>query len=567
MSTATATKLAGGGEVEERIWKACAGNLVRIPAVNTTAYYFPQGHLEQSPANFPASSFSPQVKFQPCILCRVLQVRFLADHATDEVFAEIQLQKISCFSSQLLREQVRVSRNEQNDVVSFAKVLTPSDANNGGGFSVPRFCAVSIFPPLDFTADPPVQNIRVKDVHGENWEFRHIYRGTPRRHLLTTGWSKFVNSKKLVAGDSVVFMRNKLTGELFVGVRRAVKSLVSASGMVSAWGPPQGYCRNGGGGGSGGKGNVEVEKVVEAVAKAASGAVFEVVYYPRPGVAEFVVAAEEVEEALKVCWSGGMRIKMATETEDSSRLQWFQGTVALVPAPENGVFRGSIWRMLEVKWDDHEILKNMNKVSPWQVKLIPPTPSIHTAFPPTKKVKYSPDSGLFTDGEEEFPLPTVGFSSMMGHLSSCYLNYNSFPASMQGARQNHSFVSSLPNIVTDGTHQIYPEYHVDSVSQKAEIVYTDLNSQNSVQLFGTAGTKQQPCCLTRKAGITSFQLFGKIIQMEQPLNNTDEISCSENDDCGAEGSGITMDHPSVDPYKKLHDELQRSPVAEAYVKG
>ena len=90
---------------------------------------------------------------------------------------------------------------------SFAKTLTQSDANNGGGFSVPWFCAETIFPVVDYTAEPPVQNVVARDVHGVEWKFRHIYRGTPRRHLLTTGWSTFVNQKKLVAGDSIVFLR------------------------------------------------------------------------------------------------------------------------------------------------------------------------------------------------------------------------------------------------------------------------------------------------------------------------------------------------------------------------
>ncbi|KAI7751477.1 hypothetical protein M8C21_028839 [Ambrosia artemisiifolia] len=47
---------------------------------------------------------------------------------------------------------------------SFAKTLTQSDANNGGGFSVPRYCAETIFPKLDYSADPPVQTVVAKDV-------------------------------------------------------------------------------------------------------------------------------------------------------------------------------------------------------------------------------------------------------------------------------------------------------------------------------------------------------------------------------------------------------------------
>jgi len=46
--------------------------------------------------------------------------------------------------------------------------------------------------------------------------------GQPRRHLLTTGWSSFVNKKKLVSGDAVLFLRGD-DGELRLGVRRAVQ--------------------------------------------------------------------------------------------------------------------------------------------------------------------------------------------------------------------------------------------------------------------------------------------------------------------------------------------------------
>lgn len=34
----------------------------------------------------------------------------------------------------------------------------------------------------------------------------HIISGQPKRHLLTTGWSIFVSAKRLVAGDSVLFI-------------------------------------------------------------------------------------------------------------------------------------------------------------------------------------------------------------------------------------------------------------------------------------------------------------------------------------------------------------------------
>jgi len=37
--------------------------------------------------------------------------------------------------------------------------------------------------------------------------FPSFYAGQPKRHLLTTGWSLFVGSKRLKAGDSVLFIR------------------------------------------------------------------------------------------------------------------------------------------------------------------------------------------------------------------------------------------------------------------------------------------------------------------------------------------------------------------------
>ncbi|CAN1292638.1 Auxin response factor 17 [Linum perenne] len=47
-------------------------------------------------------------------------------------------------------------------------------------------------------------------------------------------------------------------------------------------------------------------------------------------------------------WSSGTRIKMAVESEDLSRVTWFQGTVASAAVPASGPWQGSPWRMLQV---------------------------------------------------------------------------------------------------------------------------------------------------------------------------------------------------------------------------
>ncbi|KAF5792867.1 putative transcription factor B3-Domain family [Helianthus annuus] len=82
-------------------------------------------------------------------------------------------------------------------VQSFCKVLTASETNTHGRFSVLRKHATECMPALDMTQPNPTQDLLALDLHGAEWKFKHIYRGPPRRHLLTTGWSNFVTNKRL----------------------------------------------------------------------------------------------------------------------------------------------------------------------------------------------------------------------------------------------------------------------------------------------------------------------------------------------------------------------------------
>lgn len=360
--------------VDSQLWHACAGGMVQMPAVHSKVYYFPQGHAEHAvgPVEF------AQLRIPAFVLCRVSAVKFLADPETDEVFAKIRLIPIKPNDPNYCNEDeeyddidgigLTMGGNDSREKpASFAKTLTQSDANNGGGFSVPRYCAETIFPKLDYSADPPVQTVLAKDLHGEMWKFRHIYRGTPRRHLLTTGWSTFVNQKKLVAGDSIVFMRAE-NGDLCVGIRRAKRVGLDAP---SGWNAPGGHCMptyetyslflrederrlcKGNGNMScsaimSGKGRVGPESVSEAARLAASGQPFEVVYYPRASTPEFCVKAAAVRAAMSINWCPGMRFKMAFETEDSSRISWFMGTVSAAQIADHIKWPNSPWRLLQV---------------------------------------------------------------------------------------------------------------------------------------------------------------------------------------------------------------------------
>ncbi|CAK7351033.1 unnamed protein product [Dovyalis caffra] len=265
-----------GKSLHSQLWHDCAGGMVQMPAVNSKVFYFPQGHAENA-CGVLISGTCPIV----------LAVKFMADPETVEVFANIRLVPINSNELDLDDQEVAVNgggeaAQDNNKPVSFAKTLTQSDANSGGGFSVPRYCAEMIFPRLDYTADPPVQTLLAKDVHGETWKFRHIYREAPRRHLLTTGWSPFVNHKKLVVGDSVVFLRAEY-GDLCVGVRRAKRGI--GGGPECLWNPAGG---NSAVPYEGFSTFLRAESVIQAVTLAANGLPFEVVYYPRANTPEFL---------------------------------------------------------------------------------------------------------------------------------------------------------------------------------------------------------------------------------------------------------------------------------------
>ena len=87
---------------------------------------------------------------------------------------------------------------------------------------------------------------------------------------------------------------------------------------------------------------------MEAINLAMNGRSFEVIYYPRASTPEFVVRAGSVQSAMRVGWCPGMRFKMAFETEDSSRISWFMGTVNSVQVADPVRWPNSPWRLLQV---------------------------------------------------------------------------------------------------------------------------------------------------------------------------------------------------------------------------
>ncbi|KZV26166.1 auxin response factor 18-like [Dorcoceras hygrometricum] len=522
--------------LDSQLWHACAGSMVQMPPVNSKVYYFPQGHAEHASGNVDYRNFP---RIPACVPCKISAIKFMADLETDEVFAKIRLVPIS---NDVDFDDEGVSGvngpENQEKPTSFAKTLTQSDANNGGGFSVPRYCAETIFPRLDYTVDPPVQTILAKDVHGETWKFRHIYRGTPRRHLLTTGWSTFVNHKKLVAGDSIVFLRAE-NGDLCVGIRRAKRGIGGGSEIPSGWNPAGANSAMSYGGfstflrddenklariGNGslmGRERVKIETVVEAATLAASGHPFEVVYYPRASTPEFCVKASLVKAALQIRWSSGIRFKMAFETEDSSRISWFMGTISSVQVTDPVRWPDSPWRLLQVTWDEPDLLQNVKRVSPWLVELVSNMPAIHLSpfSPPRKKLRLPHQSDLPLESQLPFPFLS-GNNLLLGSSIPFGCRPDNTPAGMQGAR-HAQYALSLSDFhlskLEPGLLPVGLKQGVVPTGASIPFVATNPGNTENISCSLTMGNSTQGGHKSDVLKATPFVLFGQPILTEKQM--------------------------------------------------
>lgn len=349
----------------KELWKACAGPLVDVPRDGERVFYFPQGHMEQLEAstNQELNLRIPLFNLKSKIFCRVVHTQLMAEQDTDEVYAQITLlpeidQSDPTSPDKCIAEPVKPT------VHSFCKVLTASDTSTHGGFSVLRKHANECLPPLDMTQATPTQELSATDLHGTEWRFKHIFRGQPRRHLLTTGWSTFVTNKRLVAGDSFVFLRGE-NGELRVGVRRQARQQTSMpSSVISSQSMHLG--------------------VLATASHAVSTQTRFAVYY-KPRTSQFIIGLNKYIEAVNNGFTVGMRFKMRFEGEESPERR-FTGTIVGVDdiSPQ---WNCSKWRNLKVQWDEPASILRPERVSPWEIEtFVAPIPtSLPQIIPPKTK--------------------------------------------------------------------------------------------------------------------------------------------------------------------------------------
>ncbi|CAL5210987.1 unnamed protein product [Lathyrus oleraceus] len=343
---------------DEELWKAIAGQLVDVPSVGQRVFYFPQGHMEQLEAstNQELNQRSPLLKLPTKILCRIVNIHLLAEQETDEVYAQITLVPESNQDEPTVPDSC-ADEPPRPKIHSFCKILTASDTSTHGGFSVLRKHATECLPPLDMSQPTPTQELVAKDLHGYEWRFKHIFRGQPRRHLLTTGWSTFVTSKRLVAGDTFVFLRGE-NGELRVGVRRLARQSSSMpSSVISSQSMHLG--------------------VLATASHAVATQTLFVVYY-KPRTSQFIVSVNKYLSGINNKFAVGMRFKMRFESDDSAESdKRFSGTIVGVEdiSPH---WANSKWRSLKVQWDEPAAIPRPDRVSPWDIE-----PFVSSALTPT----------------------------------------------------------------------------------------------------------------------------------------------------------------------------------------
>ncbi|MCD7454607.1 hypothetical protein HAX54_025353 [Datura stramonium] len=410
------------------LWKACAGPLVDVPRNGERVYYFPQGHIEQLEAstNQALNQQIPQFNLSSKILCRVVHVQLLAEIETDEVYAQITLHPEA--------EQEEPSKPDpcppdlpKLAVHSFCKILTASDTSTHGGFSVLRKHANECLPQLDMTQATPTQDLVAKDLHGHEWRFKHIFRGQPRRHLLTTGWSTFVTSKRLVAGDAFVFLRDD-NGELRVGIRRLARqqspmpqSVISSQSMHLG--------------------------VLATASHAITTHTRFVVYY-KPRTSQFIIGLNKYLEAVRHGFSVGMRFRMRFEGEDSPERR-FTGTI-VGTGDISSHWSKSKWRSLKIQWDEPTSIVRPDRVSPWEIEPFVAPTNVDVAQPGIKNKRPRPLELPYTEtatasAASPFWYPGSSHTLEVSHLGGIAEVQSHDNQLFWSSKQNNSLSSGVNN--------------------------------------------------------------------------------------------------------------------------
>ncbi|KAJ6723497.1 AUXIN RESPONSE FACTOR 4-RELATED [Salix koriyanagi] len=333
---------------------------------------------------------------------------------------------------------------------SFTKKLTPSDTKTHGGFSVPKRHADQCLPPLDKSQQPPVQEFLAKDLHGFEWCFKHIYRGQPKRHLIRSGWSIFVSSKRLVAGDSFIFLRGE-SGEFRVGVHRAMKLEKNLLANVLS------------------SHSLQLGILSSASHAISTGNMFTIYFHPWTSPAEFVIPYDQYMKSAEIDYSAGTRFRMLFEGQEcmEQRIERFKGTVVGTEDVDLIRWLNSEWRILKVKWDAaSEPFMHQERVSPWNIEPIEPIRKKHASLLHLQKKACMEDKSL--------PRFLISVKEGLLHSSDEHTN-ESLLEVLQGQEDRdtgaNQFGAFKPPPVSHLTSPLNPDWNYSQIGQDNQLQF------------------------------------------------------------------------------------------------
>ncbi|XP_059634510.1 auxin response factor 19-like [Cornus florida] len=497
--TATTNPSEGVRSINPELWQACAGPLVDLPAAGTHVVYFPQGHSEQVAASM-KKDVDAQIPNYPNLpsklLCLLHNVTLHADPETDEVYAQMTLQPVPSFDKEaLLRSDLSIKTNKPQTEF-FCKTLTASDTSTHGGFSVPRRAAEKIFPALDFSMQPPAQELVARDLHDNVWTFRHIYRGQPKRHLLTTGWSLFVSGKRLFAGDSVLFIRDEKQ-QLLLGIRRANRQPTNLSSSVLS------------------SDSMHIGILAAAAHAAANNSPFTVFYNPRASPSDFVIPLAKYYKA--VCSSQislGMRFRMMFETEESGTRR-YMGTITGISDLDSVRWKNSQWRNLQVGWDESTAGERRNRVSVWEIEPVT-APFFICPTPPFFRSKHPRQPGMPDDESSDFESL---FKRTMPWLAD---DTQSLPGlslfQWMNMQQNPSLGNSIqPNYLQSLSGSVLHNLAGADLTRQLSLPASQIPQQNNLQFNPQKVSQQAPVDQLQKLPAATLNPLASITQPQQQL--------------------------------------------------
>ncbi|XP_056847964.1 auxin response factor 13-like [Raphanus sativus] len=320
--------------LNNQLWKLCAGPLFDTPKI---------GEKLVASMNDELCQLKPIFDIPSKICCNVFSINLKVEINTDEIYAEVSLVPDTS------DVEIPIPKNKNNiqNINYFTKVLSDSDTRKNGGFVLYKRHAIECLPLLDMSQLTPSQEIIAKDIHGREWSFKHTLRGTPKRHLFSSGWNEFAKGKELVAGDSFVFLRGE-NGESRVGISKAPHqqhniptSLISKQSMHHG--------------------------VVATVLNAIREKCMFVVFY-KPRSSQFLVNFDKFVDTVNNKFSIGSKFSMRFEGKYLNEIR-YNGTVVGV-RDFSTHWKDSEWRSLEVQWDGAATIPRPDKVSPWEIELL-----------------------------------------------------------------------------------------------------------------------------------------------------------------------------------------------------